>query len=189
MGRQFISLVSVFFLFLINSTTTLAADSVSGYTLHTGDTLQVSVWGEDKLQSPSLVLPDGSITYPLAGTVKVMGLTATQVEETIAEKLKPYLPEPQVSVVITAIGGNKIYVIGKVKKPGEFLMTGPLNVLQALSLAGSFDKFADKGGIKIMRETDAGRKLIPVANYDELIKGNNLEGNYNLISGDTVLVP
>ncbi len=159
------------------------------YTLHQGDTLQVSVWGEEKLQSPNLVLPDGSITYPLAGVVKVVGLTAPEVEAQIAEKLKPYLPEPQVSVVITAIDGNKIHIIGKVKQPGAVLMTSPMTVLKALSVAGGFEKFADKSGIKILRETSAGRKVIPVANYEQLIKGQNLDSNYTLISGDTVLVP
>lgn len=161
----------------------------NGYTLHQGDTLQVSVWGEDKLQSPSLVLPDGSITYPLAGNVKVVGLTAPEVEAQIAEKLKPYLPDPHVSVVVTKIDGNKVYVMGKVSKPGEILLAGPMTVLQALSVAGGFEKFADKEGIKILRETDAGRKVIPVPNYEQLIKGQNLDGNYKLISGDTILVP
>jgi len=111
------------------------ANAAEGYTLHQGDILQVSVWGEEKLQEPSLVLPDGSITYPLAGNVKVVGLTATQVEAEIAEKLKPFLPDPHVSVVITSIEGNKVYVMGKVNTPGEILLTGPLTVLQALSIA------------------------------------------------------
>ncbi len=160
-----------------------------GYTLHQGDTLQVSVWGEDKLQSPSLVLPDGSITYPLAGNVQVVGLSAPEVEAQIAEKLKPYLPDPHVSVVVTKIDGNKAYVMGKVSKPGEIQLAGPMTVLQALSVAGGFEKFADKKGIKILRESGKGRKVIPVPNYEELINGKNLNGNYKLISGDTILVP
>lgn len=167
--------------------TTLA--QAEGYTLHQGDTLQVSVWGEDKLQSPSLVLPDGSITYPLAGNVKVVGLSAPEVEAKIAEKLKPYLPDPHVSVVVTKIDGNKVYVMGKVSKPGEIQLAGPMTVLQALSVAGGFEKFADKKGIKILREAEGARKVIPVPNYEQLIKGENLEGNYKLISGDTILVP
>jgi polysaccharide export outer membrane protein len=174
---------------VLTAFTAQAADNAQAYKLHQGDIIQVSVWGEEKLQSPSLVLPDGSITYPLAGRVEVAGLTSTEVEKRIAEKLKPYLPDPQVSVVITAITGNKIHIIGKVMKSGEVLMTGPMTILQALSVAGGFDKFADKDGIKVLRETKQGRTVIPVANYEQLIKGQNLDGNIALIPGDTVLVP
>jgi polysaccharide export outer membrane protein len=175
-------------IFIFLSGLTVAAEK-DAYTLHQGDVIQVSVWGEEKLQSPNLVLPDGSITYPLAGVVEVVGLTAPQVEAKVADKLKPYLPDPQVSVVITGIEGNKIHIIGKVKTPGEVLMNAPMTVLKALSVAGGFAKFADKSGIKILRETAAGRKVIPVANYEQLVKGESLDGNYSLVAGDTILVP
>lgn len=187
-NKSILSAITTIVLFLTSSTA-IAADNKGAYTLHQGDVIQVSVWGEEKLQSPNLVLPDGSITYPLAGVVKVVGLTAPQVEAKVAEKLKPYLPDPQVSVVITGIEGNKIHIIGKVKTPGAVLMTAPMTVLKALSVAGGFAKFADESGIKILRETDKGRKVIPVANYEQLLKGESLDGNYNLIAGDTILVP
>lgn len=186
--NKLLSNTLVAFVLLVVSSFAIA-DNQGAYTLHQGDTIQVSVWGEEKLQSPNLVLPDGSITYPLAGVVKVVGLTAPEVEAKVAEKLKPYLPDPQVSVVITGIDGNKIHIIGKVKTPGSVLMTAPMDVLKALSVAGGFAKFADKTGIKILRETAAGRKVIPVPNYEQLIKGESLDGNYSLIAGDTILVP
>lgn len=164
------------------------AEVPQSYKLRHGDLIQVSVWGEDKLQKESLVLPDGSITYPLAGRVEVIGLTANEAEKKIAEKLKAYLPDPQVSVVIANIAGNQAHILGKVIKPGQILMTGPTTVLDALSLAGGLDKFADRGGIKVLRNTPQGQKLIPV-HYEQLIRGEKLENNIILNPGDTILVP
>jgi polysaccharide export outer membrane protein len=158
------------------------------YRLRQGDLIQVSVWGEDKLQKESLVLPDGSITYPLAGRVEVVGLTSTEAEKKIAEKLKAYIPDPQVSVVIANIAGNQAHVLGKVLKPGQVMMTGPMTVLDALSIAGGLDKFADRGGIKVIRNTPQGQKAIPVY-YDQLIRGERLESNIMLNPGDTIVVP
>ncbi|MGB7816910.1 MAG: polysaccharide biosynthesis/export family protein [Methylotenera sp.] len=164
------------------------ADTSQSYRLRQGDLIQVSVWGEDKLQKESLVLPDGSITYPLAGRVEVVGLTSAEVEKRIAEKLKPYLPDPQVSVVIVSITGNVAHVMGKVLKPGQVLMAGPMTVLDALSMAGGLDKFADRNSIKVLRNTPQGQKAIPVY-YDQLMRGERLESNITLNPGDTIVVP
>jgi len=164
------------------------ADVSSSYRLRQGDMIQVSVWGEDKLQKESLILPDGSITYPLAGRVDVVGLTSTETEKKIAEKLKAYLPDPQVSVVIVNIAGNLAYVLGKVIKPGQVLMTGPMTVLEVLSNAGGLDKFADIANIKVIRKTPQGQKSIAV-HYDQLIRGQDLENNIVLNAGDTIVVP
>lgn len=177
----------VFQLFMMSMSVAIA-NPVQSYKLRQGDLIQVSVWGEDKLQKESLVLPDGNITYPLAGRVEVVGLTSTEVEKKIAEKLKTYLPDPQVSVVIVSITGNLAHVMGKVLKPGQVLMTGPMTVLDALSVAGGFDKFADRNNIKVLRNTPQGQKAIPVY-YDQLIRGERLESNIILNPGDTILVP
>jgi polysaccharide export outer membrane protein len=164
------------------------AESPQSYRLRQGDSIQISVWGEDKLQKESLVLPDGSITYPLAGRVEVVGLTSTEAEKRIAEKLKPYIPDPQVSVVIVNITGNTAHVLGKVMKPGQVMMAGPMTVLDALSVAGGLDKFADHSGIKVLRNTPQGQKAIPVY-YDQLLRGERLESNITLNPGDTIVVP
>ena len=109
------------------------------YTLREGDVLDVSVWGEETLKKDVKVLPDGSITFPLAGRVDVSNATTTEVEKRITEKLKTYLPDPQVTVVISGIEGNRVYVIGKVLKPGPILLMSPMTVMQALSQAGGLD--------------------------------------------------
>lgn len=158
------------------------------YQLKQGDTLNISVWGEKTLVKDTVVLPDGSITFPLAGRVEVAGADVVEVEKRVTNKLKKYLPDPQVTVVVSAIQGNQIYILGKVKKPGPVLMSGPMTVMQALSLNGGFDKFADLDGIKVLRNGAAGQKVLPV-DYTALIKGNNLQSNVVLEAGDTILVP
>jgi polysaccharide export outer membrane protein len=158
------------------------------YQLRAGDAVLVSVWKEDALQKEVRVLPDGSITFPLVGRVEVGGLSTPEVEQRIAARLKQYIPEPTVSVVITGIEGNRAFVIGKVLKPGPMTMTGPTTVLQALSMAGGLDKFANEGAIKVIR-TRASVQEIMAVNYKDLINGNSMSTNYQLKVGDTVLVP
>lgn len=180
-----------FLLFLVSvifANTAYAADSNNTYKLNQGDMLQISVWGEETLQKEVRVLPDGSISFPLAGRVEVANETATEVEKRVTEKLKVYLPDPQVTVVVSNTEGNKAYVIGKVVKPGAVLLTGSTTALQAISLAGGLDKFADLSAIKVLRGVGKNQTVVNV-NYNSLIKGQSLESNVLLNAGDTILVP
>ncbi|OYY92896.1 MAG: hypothetical protein B7Y41_14170 [Hydrogenophilales bacterium 28-61-23] len=158
------------------------------YLLKEGDVLDVSVWQEDSLHKELRVLPDGSITFPLVGRVEVAGLTSEQAEKKVAEKLKPYLSDPVVNVVISNINGNRIYVIGNVAKPGPVILDVPMTVLQVLSLAGGLGRFADENAIRILRETGNGAVTLPVR-YSDLIKAKDLSTNVQLRAGDTLLVP
>jgi len=159
------------------------------YALRHGDTLLVSVWREEALQKEVRVLPDGSITFPLAGRIDVAGLSSTEVEKRVADKLKAYIPDPVVSVVITELGGNQVYVLGKVLKPGPIqLSSRDSTVLHVLSQAGGLDKFADGGGVRVLRDGPQGTQVLSV-NYDRLIKGDSLSSNIRLQAGDTILVP
>jgi polysaccharide biosynthesis/export protein len=158
------------------------------YRLHQGDALFISVWGEDTLQKEVKVLPDGSITFPLAGRVDVVNSTTVEAQKKITDKLKVYLNDPQVTVVVTSVEGNRAYIIGKVLKAGPILLEGPTTVLQALSMAGGFDKFATLSKIKVLRKVNGKETVIPV-NYEQLIDGHSLESNLVLQEGDTILVP
>lgn len=161
----------------------------SAYLLQQGDAVTISVWGEETLMMKDLrVLPDGTISFPLVGSVVVRDTTPNQVSALLAEKLKQFLPEPQVTVVVTSTEGNKAYIVGKVSKPGPIPLVNPTTVLNALSMAGVLDRFADKSAIKIIRMTDKGQVAIPV-HYDGLIRGSNLESNILLKTGDTIVVP
>jgi polysaccharide export outer membrane protein len=165
-----------------------AAENPNMYKLHQGDTVSVSVWREDTLQKQAIVLPDGSITLPLIGRVEVAGLSTPEAEQRITVKLKEYLPDPVVSVVVVAIEGNRAYVTGKVMHPGSLIINGPITVLQAISIVGGFDRFADEGGIKVIRTKPDGQEVIPV-NYRDIISGKNTTTNIQLKAGDTVVVP
>lgn len=158
------------------------------YHLHHGDAVFVSVWGEETLNKEVRVLPDGSITFPLAGRVDVANATTAEAEKRITEKLKVYLADPQVTVVVTNVEGNKAYVIGKVLRTGAIPLSGPTTVLQALSLAGGFDKFANLSNIKVLRSVGGKQTATPV-NYEKLIQGESLTSNLLLQPGDTILVP
>lgn len=164
----------------------LAVDAT--YRLKAGDSLNISVWGEETLQKDTKVLPDGSITFPLAGRIDVAGATAAEVEKRVTAKLTTYLPDPQVTVVVSGTEGNRIFILGKVIEPGPVPMTGPMTVMQALSLTGGFDKFADLGAIKVLRNGKDGQIVIPI-DYNALIKGQKLDTNILLNAGDTILVP
>ena len=156
--------------------------------LSPGDVVMVSVWQEDSLRQEATVLPDGSITFPLAGRINVAGLDVTAVEKQVAAKLEKYLPDPNVSVVVKSIAGNLVYVQGKVIKPGPVQMAGPTAVLQALSMSGGLDKFADESEIKVVRGAGASQKILPVR-YKDLVSGRDMSTNIQLQAGDTLVVP
>ncbi len=134
------------------------------------------------------MLPDGSVTFPLAGRVEVAGLAASEVERKIEAKLADFLADPVVNVVITGINGNRVYVIGNVAKPGPVILDVPMTALQVLSLAGGLGRFADENAIKVLRATATGVDVLPVR-YSDLIKTKDLSTNVQLRAGDTLIVP
>ncbi len=159
------------------------------YRLRHGDTVLVSVWRDEALRMEVRVLPDGSITFPLAGRVEVAGLSTVEAEARVAEKLAKFIPDVAVSVSVTGTEGSRVYVLGKVITPGPVMLTSPnTTVLQVLSQAGGLDRFADGNGIRVLRSTEEGPRTITVR-YNDLIKGNELQSNVVLMPGDTILVP
>lgn len=183
-------LFAAFSIFLFGTTMNLsiAADRSDIYQLRQGDSILISVWREDTLQRQVIVLPDGSVTFPLIGRVEVVGLSTPEVEQRLTTKLKEYFPEPIVTVVIVGIDGNRAYVTGKVIRPGPLILTGPITVLQAISLVGGFDKFADENDIKVIRTISDSQEVIRV-NYKDIISGRNMSTNIFLKAGDTLVVP
>jgi len=160
----------------------------ANYKIGPGDVLSISVWKEEGMQLEVLVRPDGGITYPLAGEVQAGGLTPKALTDVLVQKLKKYIPHPSVTVSVLKSVSNKIYVIGKVNRPGEFTATGYMDVLQALTMAGGLTPFADSDEIKIIRRTESGTKM-KLFDYDEVISGERLDMNIILKAGDTVVVP
>ncbi len=187
MYKQFLIALFVALVWMCNGAT-YAAEKQDVYQLRQGDRVMISVWREETLQREVVVLPDGSITFPLIGRVDVAGMTTPEVEQSITSKLKKYFPEPIVAVVVVGIEGNRAYVTGKVLHPGSLIINGPITVLQAISLVGGLDRFADESGIKVIRSKPEGQEILPV-NYKDIISGKNISTNVQLKAGDTLVVP
>jgi polysaccharide export outer membrane protein len=159
------------------------------YRIQPGDLLTIAVWKETDLQAEVLVRPDGGLSFPLAGDERAEGRTVDELRKILSEKLKKFIPDPVVTVAVRALGGNRIYVVGKVNRPGEFPFSRPLDVMQSLSLAGGATSFADLNDIRILRREDDGKQSVISFRYDEVARGRHLDQNVLLKSGDTVVVP
>ncbi len=158
------------------------------YLIGPEDALEISVWREDNLKSLALVRPDGGISFPLAGDLMVAGQTAVQVREELVKRLSRFLPEPEVTVSVARVASYRIYVLGRVNKPGDFTVGRNIDVLQALSLAGGMTPFASEERIQIIRRINGQPVSIPF-DYSRIRKGGNLSQNITLRSGDVLLVP
>jgi len=164
-----------------------AADQ-DGYRLQPGDVVFVSVWKEADLQGEVLVRPDGGLSFPLAGEQVAAGRTVEDLRKSIEDKLRKYIPDPVVTVSVRQIGGNRIYVVGKVNRPGEFPFSRPLDVMQSLAMAGGATPYAGLNDIRILRRENGKQVAIPFR-YEDVAGGRKLEQNVVLQSGDTVVVP
>lgn len=160
----------------------------SGYTVQPGDTLFVSVWKEPDLQGEVLVTPDGGFAFPLVGQVDARGKTVAELQGILTDRLVKYISDPVVTVSVRQIRGNKVYVIGQVNKPGEFIVNPRVDIMQALSMAAGTTPFASLSNIIILRRTGKQQEALRF-DYTDVSKGRNLEQNIELRSGDIVVVP
>jgi polysaccharide export outer membrane protein len=165
-----------------------AATADTAYRLQPGDILQISVWKEAELQGEVLIRPDGGLSFPLAGELTGAGRTVEDLRGDLEGRLRKLVPDATVSVTVKAVAGNRVYVIGKVAKPGDFPLNRPTDVMQALSLAGGATPFADLNAIKILRRNGATQSAIAFR-YTDVERGARLEQNIVLQGGDTVVVP
>ena len=162
-------------------------DDVS-YRVLPGDVLEVSVWREEDLQREVLVRPDGAFSFPLCGDISATNQTISDLQAEITNRLGRYISEPVVTVSVSQIQGNKVYVIGQVRDPGEFIVNPRVDVLQALSMAGGGTPFAKLNDIKILRRSNGVQRAIEFR-YDDVSNGKNLSQNIMLQAGDVVIVP
>jgi polysaccharide biosynthesis/export protein len=158
------------------------------YTVKPGDLLTISVWKEPDLQGPVLVRPDGAFSFPLAGQVDARGKTVMQLQQTVTDRLKKFISDPVVTVSVQEVRGNKVYVLGQVNRPGEFIVNPRVDVMQALSMAGGTTPFAALGDITILRRDGNEQRSLPFR-YQDVARGRSLEQNVILQAGDVVVVP
>jgi len=168
---------------------TNAASSQAGpeYVIGPEDALHIAVWREADLTASLPVRPDGKISLPLLDDVQAAGLTPKQLADSITEKLKKYVADPRVTVVVTQINSKRIYLVGEVVHVGATPMLPNMTVLQALSSAG-LNQFANTKRIYVLRTENGKQQKLPV-NYRKLVKGEQIEQNYLLQPGDTIVVP
>jgi polysaccharide biosynthesis/export protein len=165
-----------------------AAPARQEYLVNAGDTLEISVWREEDLQREVLVRPDGGMSFPLAGEIRAEGRTVAQIRQDLQARLARYIPDLVLTVTVTDVSGNRIFVVGQVVRPGMFVMNPDLDVMQALSLAGGTTPFASLKDIKILRRQGDRRTAIAF-DFTDVSRGRSLDQNIVLQSGDVVVVP
>ncbi|MGH6628190.1 MAG: polysaccharide biosynthesis/export family protein [Burkholderiales bacterium] len=158
------------------------------YVIGQDDVLDISVWKEPEVSRQVPVRPDGKISLPLLNDVQASGLTPMQLQSQLTEKLKKFLTEPQVTVIVTAINSRRVYLMGEINRPGAIPLVPNMTVLQALSSAGGVTQFANSSKIQILR-TENGKQGTYLFNYKDVIRGVKTDQNILLKPGDSIVVP
>ena len=153
------------------------------------DVLAINVWKEPDISRSIPVRSDGKISLPLAGEIQAAGRTPLKLEQDIADRLKNYIAEPEVTVIVQQINSQKFNILGQVNRPGSYSIASSPTVLDAIAIAGGFRDFAKQKSIYILRQnTDGTQNRLPF-NYKEIVKGTNPAQNIKLQPHDTIVVP
>jgi polysaccharide export outer membrane protein len=153
------------------------------------DVLAINVWKEPDISRSIPVRSDGKISLPLVGELQAAGQTPDQLEQQIAAKLKSYIAEPEVTVIVQQINSQKFNILGQVTKPGAYPLTNSLTVLDAIALAGGFRDFAKQKSIYVLRQNADGGQTRLNFNYKDVVKGKDSAQNVRLQPRDTIVVP
>lgn len=158
------------------------------YRLGPGDVLEVSVWKDPELTRTVVVLPDGKIGLPLIGEIGAEGKTLAVLKSEIESRLRQYMPDPILSIIVQQVNSLSFYIIGEVLRPGRMNLNSNVNILQALAMAGGLGPFANRKKIKIFRKMGHETHII-MFNYEDVVRGENLEQNILIQRGDVIVVP
>lgn len=158
------------------------------YRIGVEDELGISVWHEPDLSTVAVVRPDGMITLPLLNDLKVTGMTTHQLQDTLTEKLKDFVKEPQVTVVVRQIRSRRVYLFGEVARPGTYPLNTTMTVLELLAEAGGPGTYAKLGSIYVIRQENGARKRLSF-HYKRALSGKSMSDDILLKPGDMVVVP
>ena len=161
----------------------------AAYLIGSSDVLAITVWKEPEISKSVPVRPDGKISLPLVGELQAAGRTPLELEQDIAAKLKTYITNPDVNVIVQQINSEKFNILGRVARPGSYPLAGATTVLDAIATAGGFQDFAKEKGVYVLRQNPGGGQTRLAFNYKDVVKGKHAEQNIKLQSGDTVVVP
>ena len=159
------------------------------YVIGAEDVIAVYVWKEPDMSKSVPVRPDGMISLPLAGEIKAAGYTPVQLQDVLAEAIKKYVSDPQVTVVVEKIASLSFNIVGEVNRPGYFPLTRRMTVLDAIAMAGGFKDFAKTKKVYVLRTAANGSEQRLPFNYKQVIKGENPQQNIELQPRDTIVVP
>lgn len=159
------------------------------YVIGPEDVLQVSVWKNDTLSRVVPVRPDGKISLPLLHDVQAAGLTSMQLRDKISRALGEFMPNPEVSVIITDVRSFRVSIMGEVQRPGVLLLKSSTTVMEALAMAGGFRDFASPSKIVVVRKDASGQTQKIPFNYNKAIRNGETEDNIYLKTGDVIVVP
>jgi polysaccharide export outer membrane protein len=166
-----------------------SARSDSTYVIGADDVLAINVWKEPEISRSVPVRSDGRISLPLVGELQASGQTPLQLEQEITKRLRNYISEPEVTVIVQDSKSQKINILGMVARPGAYLLAGSTTVLDAIAMAGGFKDFAKQKSVYVLRQNPDGTQQRIPFNYKDVIKGKNPEQNVRLLPRDTVVVP
>ena len=169
--------------------TTVAQPHDSQFVIGNDDVLAVNVWKEPDVSRSVPVRSDGKISLPLVGEVQAAGKTPLALEQEIAGRLKNYISEPEVTVIVQQVNSQKFNILGQVVRPGSYVIANSTTVLDAIALAGGFRDFAKQKSIYVLREKPDGSQTRLAFNYKDVIKGKQPEQNIKLLPRDTIVVP
>jgi polysaccharide biosynthesis/export protein len=159
------------------------------YVIGENDLLDVDVWKQTEVSKQVPVRPDGKISLPLIGQIQASGLTPLQLQDNITAKLKEYISNPEVTVIVVSPRSHQFNIVGQVARPGQYPLTGSMTVLDAIAAAGGFRDFAKQTKIYVLRPMAGGTRVRIKFNYKNVIKGKDLQENVSLEPGDTIVVP
>lgn len=162
-------------------------DVAPDYRIGAEDMLRVSVWKEPEFTATLPVRTDGKISVPLLNDVQAAGLTPTELASALTSKLKKYVDDPRVTVIVLQMNHERVYIIGEVLRHGPMTLLPDMTVMQALATAG-LNQFANTKKIYVLRSVNGLEKKFPV-NYKRMVKGQNMSQNIVLKTGDTIVVP
>ena len=161
----------------------------SDYVIGPEDVLQVSVWKNETLSRVVPVRPDGKISLPLLHDIQASGLTAMQLRDKISKALGEFMPNPEVSVIVTDVRSYRVSVMGEVQRPGVLLLRSSTTIMEAIAMAGGFRDFASPSKIVVVRKNSNGQTEKIPFNYNRAIRAGEAEDNIVLKTGDVIVVP
>ena len=164
------------------------SESDDDYVIGPGDILSIDVWKEPELSKQVSVRLDGNISLPLVNDIDAAGLTSKELREQLTQKYKDFVDVPEVSVTLIESRSKRIYLLGKINRPGEYPLQKNMTIVHAISLAGGLAEWADASDIKLIRKIKGTEKTFRV-DYDAIVSGEDLGQNIQLQPDDTIFVP